>query len=304
MTPRLTDDAKRLIGEQRGLIADWQAEDVGLNRRRLNRACRSGWRQVTPHVFARDTSEPTASQLRLAGLLEAGPGAALAGRSALLEAGWKGADEGYVDVVLERGGRWRSRSPVPWLRLHFPMTPPRGIGSPCRTTPPRSTIDAAAWSSTARESLVILVSSAQQRLVTPGQLRRELEMHGRIPNRRRIADALAELDLGATSSNEAAFLRECRRRGLPTPRMQTRRRARGRNRITDAEFVLPDGRLLIVEIDGIGHLEVSSWHADISRHNELALSTGALILRVTGWEVHHDPDPFFDMLVDLMHPFR
>ena len=83
--------------------------------------------------------------------------------------------------------------------------------------------------------------------------------------------------------------------------MQTRRRARGRNRITDAEFVLPDGRLLIVEIDGIGHLEVSSWHADISRQNALALSTGAVILQVTGWEVHHDPDQFFTLLLDLMH---
>ena len=304
MTPRLTADAQRLIVDQRGLIADWQTEAVGLNRRRLMRACHCGWRQVTPHVFARDTSDPTASQIRQAGLLEAGPGAALAGRSALFEAGWRGTDEGYVDVALDRKVRWRSRSPVPWLRLHFPVAPPRITGHPSRTSPPRSAIDAAAWARTAREALVILVSSAQQRLVTPEQLRRELESRGRIPNRRRIADALAELEGGATSSNEAAFLRECRRRGLPTPRMQTPRRARGRNRITDAEFVLPDGRLLIVEIDGIGHLEVSSWHADISRQNELALSTGALILRVTGWEVHHDPDPFFDMVVDLMNPFR
>lgn len=303
MTPRMEAAAQHLLDDQRGLIADWQTEAVGLNRRRLMRACRSGWRLVTPHVFARDAGDLTASQMRVAGLLEAGPGAALAGRSALFEAGWKGTDDGYVDVSLDRTGRWRSRSRLPWLRLHFPAAPPRTTGRLSRTASPRSTIDAASWASTAREVLVIMVSSAQQRLVTPEQLTRELGSRSRIPNRRQITDALAELEGGATSSNEAAFLRECRRRGLPPPRMQTRRRARGRNRITDAEFVLPDGRLLIVEIDGIGHLEVSSWHADISRHNELALTTGALILRVTGWEVHLDPDPFFTMLVDLLHPY-
>ncbi len=63
---------------------------------------------------------------------------------------------------------------------------------------------------------------------------------------------------------------------------------------------MPDGRLLIVEIDGIGHLDVGSWQQDIARHNELAISTGALILRVTGWEVRNDPDPFFGPLRDIL----
>lgn len=303
MAPRLTPRARQLLDGQRGLIADWQAPTVGLNRRRLFRACQAGWRQVTPHVFLNHDTDITPAQMRQAGLLEAGPDAILGGRSALLELGWKGPEDGYVDAFAPRTTRWRSRSPVPWLRLHFPECPPRSAGRPPRTTAARSTIDAASWAASPREVMTILVSAAQQRLVTPAHLRREFEARGRCRQRRAIADALTELEMGATSSNESDFLRECRRRGLPTPRMQTRRRAGGRRRVTDAEFRLPAGRLVIVEIDGIGHLEVASWHADIARHNELATATGAMILRVSGWEVRNDPDPFFDLLADVLVPF-
>jgi very-short-patch-repair endonuclease len=144
---------------------------------------------------------------------------------------------------------------------------------------------------------MIILSAAQQRIVSVAELRREFTTYGSDhPRTRAMADALADLEAGATSSNEADFLRECRRRGLPRPTMQTRRRTRTGLRVTDAEFVLASGRRIIVEIDGVGHLSAETWHDDIARHNELAVSAGAVILRVTGWEVRNDPDPFFDQL--------
>jgi very-short-patch-repair endonuclease len=57
---------------------------------------------------------------------------------------------------------------------------------------------------------------------------------------------------------------------------------------------------VIVEIDGAGHMDVAQWHADIVRHNGLAVGTGAVTLRVTAWEVRNDPDPFFDLLGGLV----
>ncbi len=81
------------------------------------------------------------------------------------------------------------------------------------------------------------------------------------------------------------------------PDMQVRRvDAYSQRRRTDAEFRLPDGRLLIVEIDGVGHFEMGQWHADLARGNGLVVATGALMLHVTGWEVRNDPDPFFGLL--------
>jgi very-short-patch-repair endonuclease len=147
--------------------------------------------------------------------------------------------------------------------------------------------------------MMIVLSTAQQRLAHPDQLQRELDRSPRVRHREAMLGALADLRVGATSTNEADFLQECRRRGLPTPRMQRRRLANGRVRRTDAELTLADGRCVIVEIDGVGHLEADTWHADISRHNDLAVATGAIVLRVTGWEVRHDPDPFFDLLCSL-----
>ncbi len=298
MAPRLTPAARALLRQQRGVIADWQAQSVALSRRRLINATRDGWQLVTPHVFADRDDDLREDQRRMAGVLEAGPGAALAGCSALVEAGWKGSELGHVDVLAPRGVRRRARGRPDWLRIHEPRSEARLHGLPARCTSERAVLDAASWARSDREAIMILTSAVQQRLVTPDALTREL---GRLGRRRRagcIRDALVDMAGGATSSNEVAFRRQCRLFGIATPRMQTRR-AGGRRR-TDAEFTLPGGRLLIVEIDGIGHLDVGTWHADMTRHNELALSTGALILRVTGWEVRNDPEPFFGPLRDLL----
>jgi len=145
---------------------------------------------------------------------------------------------------------------------------------------------------------MILTSAVQQRLTSGMAVSRELSRRPSTKRARLVREILVDIGGGATSSNEVAFRRECRRRGLPAPRMQTRRRGT-RGTCTDAEFRLADGRLLIVEIDGIGHLDVSTWNDDITRHNQLARSTGAMILRVTGFSVRHDPDPFFEILISL-----
>lgn len=300
MGPRLTPQARALLLEQRGLIADWQAADVGLCRRTLLRATGNGWEQHGLRVFSDRPGDLSAGQLRMAGLLEAGPGALLTGCSALAESGWTGGGD-HVDVLVPRRSRGLRRTRLPWLRLHLREELPDRGGVPARVPSAAAVIDACTWARTSREVLMIVVSSAQQRLASPRLLQREINGRQRIPHRRWIEEALLALSDGAHSTHEADFLRECRRRGLPKPRMQTRRiDALGGRRRTDAEFRLADGRLVIVEIDGVGHLAVDSWHADLSRHNALTVSTGALILRVTGWEIRNNPDAFFGLLTSLL----
>ncbi len=294
-----------MLRRQRGVVADWQAREIGLSRASMVRASRTDWTQISPHVFAADEADPDSARLRMAAVLECGPGALLAGRSALLECGWRAA--GYaddsIDVIVPRGRRLRSRGAPLWLRRHHPEEEVRGAGSPARTSASRAAIDAAAWARSPREVLFLLTTAAQQRLTTPDAMRQALEARARVRNAPLIREVLEEIEFGVTSVSESTFLRECRRRGLPRPRMQTARRdAQGRRRFTDAEFTLPDGRTLIVEVDGIGHLAIDAWHADITRHNGLMVSTGALILRVTNWELGHDPDPFFALLCPLFDP--
>ena len=305
MGPRLSADVRAVLHRQRGVIADWQARDIGVSRDSLLRASRTSWTQISPHVFAAGELDLDGARLRMAAVLECGPGALLAGRSALVEAGWRvdGRTDHVVDVIVPPGRRLRARGTPGWLRRHHPADEVLGVGCPARTSAPRAAIDAAAWARSPREVLFLLASTAQQRLCTPHAMRRSLEERARVRNAPVIRDVLDEIESGATSVPEATFLRECRRRGLPPPRMQTSRRdARGRRRFTDAEFSLPNGGTLIVEVDGVGHLTVESWHADIARHNGLSVTTGAMILRVTGWELRHDPDPFFAILCPLLDP--
>ena len=68
----------------------------------------------------------------------------------------------------------------------------------------------------------------------------------------------------------------CRRFDLPLPRRQVRRRdASGRWRYTDAEWSLADGTLLVLEVDGAFHMDVSSWEDDIARSARSAGRAGS-----------------------------
>lgn len=296
MGPNLTPESRRLLIQQRSVIASWQAVSVGLTPRQLRWACRTGWQPVTAHTFLAAEGDITEAQMRVAGVLEAGPDAALAGCSALIEAGWTGDPNGYVDVIVARGHRSRRTRPPRWLRMHTTLDVPRRRGAPPRTPAARAAVDAGSWARSARERLFILASTAQQRLATVEQMRRELESRPNLAWAAQMRDTLDEVDGGATSTHEADFRRECRRRGLPEPRMQVRRRAGGRGRRTDAEFTMPSGRLVIVEIDGVAHMDVAQWLADMTRQNDLSVETGALILHLGGWDLRHDPDPFFSLL--------
>ena len=186
-----------------------------------------------------------------------------------------------------------------WVRVHGTTDVPRRFGDPARTSPSRAAIDAAVWARTPRERLFILTSAVQQRLTRVELLRRELDSRQRPPCARQIREILADVEGGATSTSEADFRRACRARGLPVPKMQVRHATPGRRSRVDAEFRLPDGRLLIVEIDGTGHMAVDQWHSDLGRQNDLVAHTGAVVLRVTNWQLRHEPDPFFSVVLGL-----
>ncbi len=66
-----------------------------------------------------------------------------------------------------------------------------------------------------------------------------------------------------------------------------RRDAQGRLRYTDAEWDLPDGRVLVLEIDGLFHMEVEHWEDDIARQRSLT-GPDTIIVRCTSREVRDE----------------
>ena len=102
--------------------------------------------------------------------------------------------------------------------------------------------------------------------------------------------ALLEIGGGAHSVAELDVGRMCRRFGLARPARQVRRRgADGRLRFTDAEWRLPDGRVVVLEIDGAFHMDVEHWEDDLARQRSLT-SDGRLVVRATSREVRDEPD--------------
>lgn len=66
--------------------------------------------------------------------------------------------------------------------------------------------------------------------------------------------------------------------------------------VHDFEFTTAAGRTLIVDVDGLDHLDPARWFDDMDRHNNIALEFGALILRVANWTLRYEPEPFMDSL--------
>lgn len=136
----------------------------------------------------------------------------------------------------------------------------------------------------------ILAASVQQRRTTPEQLAEWLDRLAPLPGSRRLRATLIEIAGGADSVAELDVTRMCRAAGLAKPLRQVRRRdSDGRWRYTDCEWRLADGRTLMLEVDGIFHMDVEQWEDDLARQRALAASD-RLTVRCTSREVRDEPD--------------
>jgi hypothetical protein len=98
-----------------------------------------------------------------------------------------------------------------------------------------------------------------------------------------IDETLDDAAGGIRSVPEADFERIRKRVGLPAPaRQHILQRPDGRYYL-DADW---EQYALSVEIDGIPHLDVLNWDADLDRANEIAINRRTL-LRFTSFAVRH-----------------
>lgn len=306
MFRRLPPDVQALLRHQRWVLGTWQPEVGELPKRSVQRAIQAGlWRRITPRTLFALPIDPAPEHYRMAAVLELGPAAVLGGASSLVEWGWSGDDPGATDVLIPHGSNLRKRSLPTWIRPRYARTDRSESvrGALALSKPVPAAIDAAAWARSDREASFFIVSVVQQRLATTDALGDELQARPTLRRRRLIAAVLADAGAGATSMPELDFRQECRRRGLPEPRMQVRRRdATGRARCTDAEFDLPDGGLLIVEINGAGHEEPARSADDTVRNSALARATGAHVIPVPSWQLRADPDDVFHEIGAWLQP--
>jgi len=289
---------QHVVARQAGVLTRQQLARAGFSEHHV-RAAVAGrrWQTVGRSVVVLHNAELANEQrLWVAVLLPAKP-CALAGLSGATAAGLRGFAPDRVHIVVPHDTHTRL---PPWVRLHesrrFTAGDVGDAAGPPRTSVARSLIDGASWSERPRRACAVLCAGVQQRLTTPARLAGELHRAGAIRHasilRSIIGDisggghTLAEIDLGPLAT----------RAGLPTPRRQLlRREPGGRVRYLDAEFDLPDGTVLAVEVDGAGHLWPESWWEDTSRQNEIVIG-GRPVLRFPSLTVRLDGPAVTDQL--------
>lgn len=155
----------------------------------------------------------------------------------------------------------------------------------------RAAIDAATWSSELRTASGVLAAVVQQRLTTASALRVTLDEAGRIRHRKALFLALADIEGGAQALSEIDVARLCRSARLPEPtRQRVRTDTRGRRRYLDAEWVLPTGDVVVLEIDGIGHMDPLRWYADLLREAELVIPGRHRVIRLPATAARLEPE--------------
>ncbi|MDP9219717.1 MAG: hypothetical protein M3P23_04160 [Actinomycetota bacterium] len=199
--------------------------------------------------------------------------------------------------------------PLEWVHLHESRRHTASDlvvsrGRPPAHDLPRAAIDAAAWSGSARAAGGLLVATVQQGLTSVAALFAELESAGRVRHRRLLRTTLLDIAGGADALSEVDLTALCAAAGLPLPRRQSvRTDVRGRRRFRDAEWVRSDGRVVIGEIDGVGHLEPTRWYDDLMRDAELArVEADAIRVRLPALALRAEPDRVVAILRSVLLP--
>lgn len=249
------------------------------------------WQALNERVLCRHNGPLTRDEQWSAAVLSAQPPTGLCGLTGSASWGLKGFEVGDVHVVVRRGAKVLPVTGVSVVVHESRRFSAADVvaGRLPRTSIERSVIDAAAWSADAVLACRITIAAVQQRLTSAGRLRSALEEAGSVRHCRRLRALLVDVEGGAEALSEVAFLRWCRRHGLPAPRTQVRKDFRGRRRYLDAEFTASDGRTVWVEIDGGIHLDLSVRWQDMAKDNEAAIA-GQRVLRFTSAAIYLD-DP-------------
>lgn len=217
---------------------------------------------------------------------------ALAGSSALEILGLPMPNDGRIHVIGPRQGRV---PPMTSCVLHTAVCHETAAQNPDCVGVATAVLQALRWATSDAQAIFHATWAIQRGLVRMEDLQALARDIKTSPGSERMRRRLNYLRPGVDSLGEHYFDVECRKRGLPEPvRQRVRLDSNGCSRYMDAEFRVA-GRSLVVEVDGLHHLQTNVHHDDQWRANEVALQ-GVPVLRVPVTALRMDPDPFFEQL--------
>ncbi|GAB2459113.1 hypothetical protein GCM10027062_43710 [Nocardioides hungaricus] len=271
---------------QSGLVTRRQLNRLGLTHDYVDTQLDAGrWREVSSTVLATTTGPLSRTQLMWAGVLHAGPRSALGGLTALERHGLERWHRDEITVLVAKS---HNLEPIEGVRFVETRRPIQLLTSSKPLATWRIEPAALLWAGyepVTRSAYGLLAACVQQRLTTPYRLDAWITRMRPLRRAKPFRRLLGELAEGTQSVAERDVITMCDTFGLPRPHRQTRRTdSAGRIRFTDAEWRLPDGRTIVLEVDGAFHMTVEHWGADIERHRQL-VATGVIVVRCTAIEL-------------------
>jgi hypothetical protein len=286
---------------QRGVVSREQLKQRSMTHHDIEHEIRVGrWSAVAPRVVALQNAPLTREQTRWLGVLHAGPSSALTHASASEVAGLTWTIDPVVHVITARGD---VVSPLPGIRFHQSRRDFEPWLHPT-AQPPRLRVEHAALLTSERDRFLrravgLLAAHVQQRLTTAERLMATSHEITKLRNGRILRLALGDIAGGAHSFAEIDVGRLCVAAGLrPPDRQRVRLDKAGRRRYLDCEWTLPDGTIVVLEIDGSFHMRAENWWRDMSRERGLVIS-GRRVLRCASVELRLDPAAVVEDLVSI-----
>ena len=284
--PRLAELAR----VQCGVVSRAQLAACDVTRHHVRRQAEAQrWRLVGTRVVCLHTGGLSRQGQVWAAVLHAGHRSLIGGFTALELLGLRGWRREPVHVLVPMGV---NVPPLAGLVVHrtrrWPDADAASRTAPRSTTAARSTIDAARWDTRPRVARGLVLAVVQQRRATADQLARCAAQLDWLRSSGAILDAVVEGSGGADSWAEVEVARLVHGAGLPRPRRQTVVDTLDGPRRVDLAVDLPDGSVLVVEVDGVHHLDADVRLADAAK-DAAVIAAGNAVLRLPVAAVRRDP---------------
>jgi hypothetical protein len=287
-----------LVEKQSGVLARRQLQRAGWSDRQIaHEVDFERWQRPTPGVFVTNTGALTELQREWIGVLHAGSGAVLSHLTAARSGGlhWVGRD--IIDVLTPKGdlvepldGYFFHQTRRPYERWVKP------ISGPPRLPIEHAALLAAERDGNVRRAIGLLAACVQQGLTTADRLGSTIPVIRKLRNGKTFGLVLGDIAGGAQSFAEINVAKVCAEVGLALPdRQVVRLDKEGRRRYLDCVWVLPDGRVIVLEVDGSFHAEVRAWWKDMKRERAVVVQ-GDTVLRCSSMELRLEPN---EVIADL-----
>jgi hypothetical protein len=288
-----------LAERQERVMSRAQLGAVGWTAHQIAHEIDSGrWQLAAPNVITLQNAPLVYGQRLWVGLLHAGPGSALTHLSACRSAGLRWKESEVVEAITPKG---HLVSPIDGFFFHQTRRPYRQWVRTDASGLAVVSVDfavllAAERDHQLRRAIGLIAASVQQRLTTANRLLVASRQIRKLRLGHLFRAALGDIAGGAQSFAEIDIGRLCREAGLVEPTRQRLREDRqGRKRYLDCEWVLVDGRIIVLEVDGSFHMETEHWWRDMGRERQVVIS-GRCVLRCSSVEIRVSPG---DILLDL-----